>query len=179
MSDIFSPCPFCGSAPTLSDVEERDDRRYMVMELGCCSTMTASIGYGRFKDMTHEEIRNELIDKLAEKWNSRTPRPENIEFEKGGQAENAKSFEFDSFPNKVGKVVLKESQDDDSIVLDIGGEEIKLIEADRDQWGVFLTIGRVTIAQEDGTRSFIDALSKALNELKLRNEFETTEATEV
>lgn len=65
------PCPFCGNVPSFTGVEDRDDRRYMEMELECCVTMTASIGYGRFRSMTPAEIKDDLTRQLVEQWNRR------------------------------------------------------------------------------------------------------------
>lgn len=65
------PCPFCGNVPFFSSVEARDDGRYMAMDLVCCVTMTASIGYGRFRNMTPAEIKDDLTHQLVEQWNRR------------------------------------------------------------------------------------------------------------
>lgn len=49
--------------------------------------------------------------------------------------------------------------------------------ADRDQWGTWITFSidgkGVTIAQEDGTMSFVDALIAALTEFKKITDIET------
>jgi hypothetical protein len=66
-------CPFCGGTPIFNDVEERDDRRYMVMELEVCARMSSSIGYGKFKTMTDKAIKEELTSRLIERWNKRVP----------------------------------------------------------------------------------------------------------
>lgn len=49
--------------------------------------------------------------------------------------------------------------------------------ADRDQWGVFYNIGDHSIAQEDGTRSFLDGLIKCIQAFRDMHEHETTDAT--
>jgi hypothetical protein len=85
--------------------------------------------------------------------------------------------EFDDCPNHSGKVILRETGLETTVSIDLNGTETVLIQADRDQWGVFLEIGGICIAQEDQTRSFLDALSKVLNELRRKVEFETKEAT--
>lgn len=71
MNTKLLPCPFCGETPIFSDVEERDDRRYMRMLLECCITMSASIGYSKFKYMSDKEVKDYLTSKLINKWNSR------------------------------------------------------------------------------------------------------------
>ena len=68
----FLPCPFCGEQPIISHVEDRDDRRYMVMELECCVTMSVAIGYGQYKNMTDMEIEADLASQLLKKWNERS-----------------------------------------------------------------------------------------------------------
>jgi nucleoside-diphosphate-sugar epimerase len=45
------------------------------------------------------------------------------------------------------------------------------------KWGVYISSNDFCIAQEDGTRSFIDALIKCLIKLKNENEFNTIEST--
>jgi hypothetical protein len=65
------PCPFCGDTATFSEVYERDDSRYMSMDLDCCVTMRASIDYGSFKNMAESAIKAELTADLIERWNTR------------------------------------------------------------------------------------------------------------
>lgn len=45
----------------------------------------------------------------------------------------------------------------------------------RDMWGVFIDMSRfyLTVAQEDKTRSFLDAMSQAFQYLRTQCEFET------
>lgn len=69
-SDLLD-CPFCGGTPKFSTANERDDRRYVAMELECCVVMTDSIGWGRFKSMTDDEIKAELTASLTKTWNTR------------------------------------------------------------------------------------------------------------
>lgn len=71
MDTELKPCPFCGEAPTFSDVEEMDDRRYMLLTLNCCISMGATIGYGGYKGMTTDAIRASLTAELTERWNTR------------------------------------------------------------------------------------------------------------
>ncbi len=54
---------------------------------------------------------------------------------------------------------------------------LKLGETHRDQWGVWVQMFGGNVAQEDGTRSFLDAMIKALQFLKNINELDTVEAT--
>lgn len=85
--------------------------------------------------------------------------------------------EFDDCPHNYGKVILRETGLETTVSIDLNGIETVLIQADRDQWGVFIEVAGICIAQEDKTRSFLDALSKVLNELRRKVEFETKEAT--
>lgn len=87
------------------------------------------------------------------------------------------SAEFDNCGTpSIGKVSLVFDGKTDKIVINLHGEVTTLIEASRDQWGVFYCIdNKETICQEDGTRSFIDALIKCLQQMKLENECDTTE----
>ncbi|MDA1229923.1 MAG: hypothetical protein O2856_04040 [Planctomycetota bacterium] len=72
--------------------------------------------------------------------------------------------------------MIRESPNGDEVVVIFDGRETTLAGAIRDQWGVFVYVQGVCVAQEDGTRSFLDALIGALSELKRRNE-NTTAAT--
>lgn len=85
--------------------------------------------------------------------------------------------EFDDCPHNSGKVILRETGLETTVSIDLNGTETVLIQTDRDQWGVFIEVAGICIAQEDQTRSFLDALSKVLNELRRKVEFETKEAT--
>ena len=88
------------------------------------------------------------------------------------------SYEFDNCPNTVGKCIIRTDKHYNSeIVLVMGDKEHTILRADRDQWGVWITVGDLTIAQEDGTRSFIDSLIKCLTTIKEQNEFENLEST--
>lgn len=69
-------CPFCGCQPTFSEVEEKDDRRYMEMRLECCATMRSTICYSSFKSMTDAAIESELRHDLVNDWNRRAPVPQ-------------------------------------------------------------------------------------------------------
>lgn len=107
------------------------------------------------------------------------------------------SAEFDNFgyPPKVGKIEIRidsERGSMQSLVIVLDDEEIILMTVSGDQWGVWYSLmnatkdkdGKLshylqstTIAQEDETRSFMDALIKSLTILKDRNEVMTEEAT--
>lgn len=97
-------------------------------------------------------------------------------------------FEFDRYPPlppkgavvqpTTSKLVLN---DDDDCQLGIslrvtGKEDVVLVHTFRDQWGVFIDIAGISIAQEDDTRSFLDAFAKALMALRQRIEI-TTDAS--
>lgn len=64
-------CPFCSSVPTFSDVEEKDDRRYVEMRLECCITMQAGIGWRSYRDMSHPDRKEHLQKELTASWNKR------------------------------------------------------------------------------------------------------------
>lgn len=87
------------------------------------------------------------------------------------------AVEFDDCPNNSGKIILRETGLETTVSIDLNGTETVLIRADRDQWGVFIEIAGICVAQEDQTRSFLDALSKVLNELRRKVEIETKEST--
>lgn len=87
--------------------------------------------------------------------------------------------EFDIHPQAVGRVLLNERQGSIVLAVTCDGTESVLIDAYRDQWGVWLSVNGICVAQEDGTRSFIDGLIKALIELRRLTEYQTTEATVV
>lgn len=70
MSEL-KPCPHCGGQPYFSEVEEKDDRRYMQIELTCCATYTQAIGWGKYKSMSESEIKNYLTEGVTEQWNNR------------------------------------------------------------------------------------------------------------
>lgn len=99
--------------------------------------------------------------------------------ESGLNMENSNCYtaEFDNCPNHSGKVILREIGLETTVIINLNGTETELIRANRDQWGVFIEMAGICIAQEDQTRSFLDALSKVLNELRRKVEFETKEAT--
>jgi hypothetical protein len=91
------------------------------------------------------------------------------------------TVEFDNYaiPRKVGSLQIIEDEDEPNskLVVNTGDKAVVVLDAYRDQWGVYLTIGGITIAQEDNTRSFLDGLIKCLQKIKDRNEFETKSAT--
>lgn len=87
-------------------------------------------------------------------------------------------YEFDQFPGKTGYCFIRRCDDKpDELVLKIGEKEQVLMYADRDQWGVYLTIGDMVVAQEDGTRSFLNGLIECLHVLSRDNEGDIKPAT--
>lgn len=84
---------------------------------------------------------------------------------------------------ETGKVLLKETLTGlDLFVVRNGSYEYRSVCADRDQWGVFITLvdsagENLTIGQEDGTRSFLDAMIKCLTEMRRLAEVESKDAT--
>lgn len=87
--------------------------------------------------------------------------------------------EFDVYgnPPKTARVELKENGLAASVVLVINGEEEELLGISRDQWGVWFYSKENVIAQEDGTRSFLDALIKTLQEVKENYECDCSSST--
>lgn len=85
--------------------------------------------------------------------------------------------QFDDFSSGCGRVVIREQARETLVVIEAGGAETVLLRADRDQWGVWLEFAGVSVAQEDQARSFLDAVIKALAEVRRRNEYGTTDAT--
>lgn len=80
------------------------------------------------------------------------------------------SASFDDHGNGECKVEVRSINLLDSIVIVNGDTETTIIEAARDQWGVFYYLKDQTICQEDGTRSFIHALGMALDKIRYGNE---------
>lgn len=87
------------------------------------------------------------------------------------------AFEFDVLPGATGRVELRESGMCQEVVLCVGSTEIPIVQSDRDQWGVWHTVNGGTLAQEDGTRSFLDAMIECLTLLKDHTECGTLAAT--
>ncbi len=86
--------------------------------------------------------------------------------------------QFDNYPREVGRVEVVIAKNYDlQLLIGIGSHEELLLESYRDQWGVFYNILGLTIAQEDQTRSFLDALIKSLNYIRHHSEYCTTEAS--
>lgn len=75
-------------------------------------------------------------------------------------------------------VQLSDTDHGQKVTIHANQKEAGSIVADRDQWGTWITfqIGNegFTIAQEDGTMSFIDAMIAALTKLKGITDIETT-----
>jgi hypothetical protein len=67
----FLPCPFCGSNPTVHEVHSTDERRYMQMNVSCCVTMSAGLQYSVYRSMIAIDIEKQIINMLAQKWNTR------------------------------------------------------------------------------------------------------------
>lgn len=87
------------------------------------------------------------------------------------------SAQFDDFSNVCGNVVIRDQGRETLVVIKTGSTETVLLKADRDQWGVWLEFAGVSVAQEDQTRSFLDAVIKVLTEVRRRTEYGTTDAT--
>lgn len=81
-------------------------------------------------------------------------------------------FIFDNYPNEIGAVVI----DNDSLCVIINGESSTVISASLDQWGTFYFLNNLTISQESGSRSFLDALIKGLVEFRHHTEHITFDA---
>ncbi len=99
-------------------------------------------------------------------------------------------WEFDSFSSlhwqekKEGKIdktkswiELFETEEGQKLTVFVDQEEILSINADRDQWGTWITFGmnkeNATVAQEDQTKSFVDALIAALTRFKQITDYQT------
>lgn len=90
---------------------------------------------------------------------------------------NRFEVKFDNHGSNAASIEVVENEKDDLIVdlwVNIDGVDRKILTTWRDQWGVFIEVGGVSIAQEDGTRSFLDALSQAIQYLRTQCEFKTT-----
>jgi len=81
------------------------------------------------------------------------------------------SIEYDNYPSGKCRLEIRETEDNETFVVSIvEDKEYLILKAERDQWGVWVEIGSSIIGQEDGTRSFIDALIKTLNFIHRRRE---------
>lgn len=87
------------------------------------------------------------------------------------------SVEFDNCSTQPWRVEMRSGDVYDHVVLCTGDKEVEMFSTLRDQWGVNVYNRDFSVAQEDGTRSFIDALIKCLEELRRKNEINTQEAT--
>lgn len=81
--------------------------------------------------------------------------------------------EFDQFQHphpQKGQVIYREMPRggdwDTEVVLCVGETEHVLVRSCRDQWGCFYRYGDITVAQEDTTRSALDAIIQVLQQLK-------------
>jgi len=96
-------------------------------------------------------------------------------------------WEFDSYRAKESSVELVDCDGnpnyDQKVRVMVDGKEVFAFEAYRDQWGTYigLAIGdkNSTIAQEDGTRSFMAALMTALEKFLAITDHETKPPTEI
>ena len=74
-------------------------------------------------------------------------------------------------------VELSDTEFGQCIVVTVDQQPIVKIDAHRDQWGTWITFqvgeSEATIAQEDGTVSFIDSLIAALTQFKGITDIET------
>ena len=76
-------------------------------------------------------------------------------------------------------VEVSDIEDECDLRLDVfqNQESVFQIVTSRDQWGTWITLtlgdSEVTIAQEDGTMSFVDSLIAALTELKDITDYQT------
>lgn len=86
-------------------------------------------------------------------------------------------YEFDSHPDTVGAVELCLDVDEIFVRIKSGGNSETVLSAIRDQWGVWYETAEGSVAQEDGTRSFLDALIQALQKMRYMNEVHTEPAT--
>lgn len=97
--------------------------------------------------------------------------------------ETVKIFEYDQYghPRSSHQIKFLESTEDPigKLVIDTGSEQIEILSFDRDQWGLWMGVNGHTIAQEDGTRSFLDALIKGLQSVKEWGEYGCPDATEI
>lgn len=96
------------------------------------------------------------------------------------QVQRLVGCEFDSYghPSTVGSVEYLEDDDMGSqVVLRLNGKEHVILKSWRDQWGAFIELGGICVAQEDQTRSFVDGLIKCLLAFREHNECGTTEAS--
>lgn len=88
---------------------------------------------------------------------------------------------FDNYPEQKGELKLISPDDENNgsdMVLDVrSGDKTLSVECYRDQWGTYITfkIGSeaITVAQEDGTRSFMDALVHALGQMQVITDIHT------
>lgn len=72
-------------------------------------------------------------------------------------------WQFDDHDSEPGYVILK----DNAVEIHTRYAIIRIVEASPDQWGTFYrTTDGTVVCQEYGTRSFLDALIKALTELR-------------
>ena len=71
-------------------------------------------------------------------------------------------------------VELSDTEDGQKITVFTDRKPGLIINADRDMWGTWITFsGEQTIAQEDGTMSFVDAMIASLQKLKGITDIET------
>jgi hypothetical protein len=78
-------------------------------------------------------------------------------------------IKFDSFNNSDCCVILTEQ----AVLIKIDDNIEVLFDSSRDQWGVWYYFDKFTVAQEDCTVSFMDAISKAVKMMQFRSEVDT------
>lgn len=69
------PCPFCGGNAGMTDLDERDDRRWwfrVVSCVECDATVEDGIGWSQYRQLPKGEAANQVGAAAAEKWNRRT-----------------------------------------------------------------------------------------------------------
>lgn len=93
-------------------------------------------------------------------------------------------LEFDAFgssPKEERKAFIEVHEDGlvNQLFLCVGDQREELLTSIRDMWGVFHHTPGSCVAQEDGTRSFLDALIAGLKHIQANFDHETTSPTEV
>lgn len=86
---------------------------------------------------------------------------------------------FDNCFSPEGSVEVIENEESElELWIKTHNTRIKVFSTYRDQWGVFINVhDQIEIAQEDQTRSFLDAMSQACQYLRTQCEGGTKPAT--
>lgn len=83
------------------------------------------------------------------------------------------AFGFDAMDTKM-RVEVRDEEGLTALVICGGDCEHRVLRAYPDQWGTWITVSdKVTIPQEDCTRSFVEALICGLNAFKKRTDYNT------